>query len=635
MDDAQYNLGRFHLHEHHQAGYFTGMEPKGEDLSQWQLQGSFYGDAFLQMEKPSVAAWEVVMETENAKKTQRMIKNRESAAYTSQLEREILLLKQQNWKLKKSLLMCHTSDFAVGAVLGQMLDKKPVAVYYARKTLGGAQGQKLSRKKMSLCSAGNISLNGRQLHAHVFSLGFHLHPSLLPRLVALYASLSLLNGAVSIASSSSSPFPWNILLSHLLRSHLPHRALSLLNAVPSVSLDGFSFSSLLKACAQTRNLSLLTGLHAKLHKTGLPSGDIFLQNALLSAYAKCGEVCMAVELFEGMPQRDVVSWNAVISAFLAMGTWEKASSLLERMKTEVAPNGVTWNAVITGNWREGKAEEALSLVSRMRETGTTLDGVTFVVAMAACSELRSLKRGRELHGASLRLLCCRCERVESSLIAMYAKCGRVEMAERQFWSLERRSEAAWSAVIGGEAAWGRRERAIEFFRGGFEREGWPSEAAFLAVLSLGDVRHGRELHCRLIKTWFWGGLKVWNALVSMYCRAGRVGEAWKVFGGMGEKDRATYTAMIGGLGRERDGYMAMVLFRCMVRDDGVGVDHVAVSAALGACCRAGLLAEAQWVFENMGRLYSVVPRREHYSCMATLHARNGWFGRGRLAQAQV
>ena len=35
--------------------------------------------------------------------------------------------------------MCDASDFAVGAVLGQRIDKKPVAIYYASKTLGEAQ----------------------------------------------------------------------------------------------------------------------------------------------------------------------------------------------------------------------------------------------------------------------------------------------------------------------------------------------------------------------------------------------------------------------------------------------------------------------------------------------------------------
>jgi 16S rRNA C1402 (ribose-2'-O) methylase RsmI len=36
-------------------------------------------------------------------------------------------------------LMCDTSDFMVGAVLGQRKDKKPHVIYYASKTLNDAQ----------------------------------------------------------------------------------------------------------------------------------------------------------------------------------------------------------------------------------------------------------------------------------------------------------------------------------------------------------------------------------------------------------------------------------------------------------------------------------------------------------------
>ena len=35
--------------------------------------------------------------------------------------------------------MCDASDYAVGAVLGQQIDKKPTAIWYASKTLSEAQ----------------------------------------------------------------------------------------------------------------------------------------------------------------------------------------------------------------------------------------------------------------------------------------------------------------------------------------------------------------------------------------------------------------------------------------------------------------------------------------------------------------
>ena len=48
------------------------------------------------------------------------------------------VLQAPNWSLPFDL-MCDASDFTVGAVLGQRIDKKPVAIYYSSKTLVDAQ----------------------------------------------------------------------------------------------------------------------------------------------------------------------------------------------------------------------------------------------------------------------------------------------------------------------------------------------------------------------------------------------------------------------------------------------------------------------------------------------------------------
>jgi len=48
------------------------------------------------------------------------------------------ILQASDWSVPFEL-MCDASDFAIGAILGQRKDKKPVAIYYASKTLGEAQ----------------------------------------------------------------------------------------------------------------------------------------------------------------------------------------------------------------------------------------------------------------------------------------------------------------------------------------------------------------------------------------------------------------------------------------------------------------------------------------------------------------
>ncbi|KAI3821279.1 hypothetical protein L1987_08843 [Smallanthus sonchifolius] len=51
---------------------------------------------------------------------------------------EAPILQSPNWSLPFEI-MCDASDYVVGAVLGQRVEKKPVAIYYASKTLSDAQ----------------------------------------------------------------------------------------------------------------------------------------------------------------------------------------------------------------------------------------------------------------------------------------------------------------------------------------------------------------------------------------------------------------------------------------------------------------------------------------------------------------
>ena len=51
---------------------------------------------------------------------------------------EAPILQSPNWDLPFEI-MCDVSDFVVGAVLGQRIDKKPTAICYASKTLVDAQ----------------------------------------------------------------------------------------------------------------------------------------------------------------------------------------------------------------------------------------------------------------------------------------------------------------------------------------------------------------------------------------------------------------------------------------------------------------------------------------------------------------
>ncbi|CAM8959667.1 unnamed protein product [Rhodiola kirilowii] len=72
-------------------------------------------------------------------------------------------------------IMCDASDYAIGALLGQRIDKKPVVIYYASRTLDAAQQ--------------NYSTTEKELLAAVFALE-KFRPYLLGTKVVVYLSCS-------------------------------------------------------------------------------------------------------------------------------------------------------------------------------------------------------------------------------------------------------------------------------------------------------------------------------------------------------------------------------------------------------------------------------------------------------------
>jgi len=50
----------------------------------------------------------------------------------------ISIIKPLDWTLSFEII-CDASDFVVGAILGQRLDREPHVIYYASKTLSNAQ----------------------------------------------------------------------------------------------------------------------------------------------------------------------------------------------------------------------------------------------------------------------------------------------------------------------------------------------------------------------------------------------------------------------------------------------------------------------------------------------------------------
>ena len=130
-----------------------------------------------------------------------------------------------------------------------------------------------------------------------------------------------------------------------------------------------TFVSVIDACAQEALIGRGKQVHGQII-IGDKSGNLFnvyVCNALIDMYAKCGDMKSAENLFEMAPMRDVVTWNTLITGFAQNGHGEESLAVFRRMiEAKVEPNHVTFLGVLSGCNHAGLDNEGLQLVDFVR-----------------------------------------------------------------------------------------------------------------------------------------------------------------------------------------------------------------------------------------------------------------------------
>ncbi|XP_031103349.1 pentatricopeptide repeat-containing protein At5g03800 [Ipomoea triloba] len=98
-------------------------------------------------------------------------------------------------------------------------------------------------------------------------------------------------------------------------------------------VDEVATATVLGVCGTLGLLKLGENLHCLALKHGFLS-DVVVGNAVISMYAKCGELEDAVKAFELMPSRDLCSWNSLLAGYVlhrrgdeALDTWSRMERL--------------------------------------------------------------------------------------------------------------------------------------------------------------------------------------------------------------------------------------------------------------------------------------------------------------------
>ncbi|EYU37341.1 hypothetical protein MIMGU_mgv1a0214771mg, partial [Erythranthe guttata] len=282
-----------------------------------------------------------------------------------------------------------------------------------------------------LLSCANLELlpQGKQLHAQVITWGLHKSQALVPKLVSFYTTFGFIDEAHFIAADSNilHSLPWNVLISSYVNEGRYDEAIFAYKEMGRKRIipDRFTYPSVLKACAEKSNLEFGREVHKSINATSSLKRDLFVQNALVSMYGKCGDLETARSIFEEIPDKDEFSWNSIISEFASRGMWDQSFELFESMRVaNMKLNIITWNIIAGGCLRTGNFVGALKLIIRQRRTdGVRLDHVAVIIGLGACSRIRELKSGKVIHGFAIRNASIEYDNVKNALITLYSQCG--------------------------------------------------------------------------------------------------------------------------------------------------------------------------------------------------------------------
>ncbi|MCL7040563.1 hypothetical protein MKW94_001425 [Papaver nudicaule] len=505
----------------------------------------------------------------------------------------------------------------------------------------------------------------QQTHGHIIKTGHSNDTHLITNLLSLYSRHLRISDATQVLYSITDPdiLSFSTLISscstskHFNEALLHFRQMLKHGILP----DNVVTPSALKACAGLLGLKIGRKIHGLANVCGFES-DSFVQSSLVDMYVKCGEVKDARVLFDRMGNRNVVCWSILVAGYARQGYVDEAKELFNKMRDSgVEPNLITWNGLIAGFNYNGLASESVALLHKMHLEGFKPDGTSVSSVLPMIGKLEDLKVGIQVHSYVIKEGLGLDKWVVTALIDMYGKCGCASEMLQVFKEMAQMDVGSCNALVCGLSRNGRVDDALEMFRQ-FKNQGlqldvvsWTSmiasctqngkdvEALELfremqvagvkpnsvtipcilpACANIAALMRGKAAHCFSVRRNFFYDVYVGTALIDMYGKCGKLGDARICFDRMPTRNLASWNAIMGGYAMHGKSKEAIEIFELM-KKIGQKPNFISFTCILSACSQSGLAEEGWNYFKSMSVDYGIDARIEHYTCMITLLGRSG------------
>lgn len=432
----------------------------------------------------------------------------------------------------------------------------------------------------------------RALHASILKLGEDTH--LGNAVIAAYIKLGLVVDAYGVFMGMSTPdvVSYSALISSFSKLNRETEAIQLFfrMRISGIEPNEYSFVAILTACIRSLELEMGLQVHALAIKLGY-SQLVFVANALIGLYGKCGCLDHAIHLFDEMPQRDIASWNTMISSLVKGLSYEKALELFRVLN-------------------QNKAFKA--------------DQFTLSTLLTACARCHARIQGREIHAYAIRIGLENNLSVSNAIIGFYTRCGSLNHVAALFERMPFRDIITWTEMITAYMEFGLVDLAVDMFNKmpeknsvsynalltGFckNNEGLKALNLFVRMVQEGaeltdftltgvinacglllKLEISRQIHGFIIKFGFRSNACIEAALIDMCSKCGRMDDADRMFQSLSTDggNSIIQTSMICGYARNGLPEEAICLFYRCQSEGTMVLDEVAFTSILGVCGTLG------------------------------------------------
>ncbi|XP_062198466.1 pentatricopeptide repeat-containing protein At3g24000, mitochondrial [Phragmites australis] len=324
---------------------------------------------------------------------------------------------------------------------------------------------RLYHSLITACAQTRSLDDAKTIHAHLAGSRLAGDAFLCNSLIHLYCKCGAVSDARRVFDEmlNRDMVSWTSLIAGYAQNDMSVEAVGLLPGMLRARFkpNGFTFASLLKAAGACAGRGIGEQIHALSVKCNWDE-DVYVGSALLDMYARCGQMDMAIAVFDRLDSK----------------------------------NGVSWNVLIAGFARKGDGETTLMTFAEMQRNGFEATHFTYSSVFSAIAGIGVLEQGKWVHAHMIKSGQKLTAFVGNTMLDMYAKSGSMVDARKVFDRMDKKDLVTWNTMLTAFAQYGIGKEAVAHFEE-MRKCGIPlNQISFLSILTAcshgGLVKEGKH-----------------------------------------------------------------------------------------------------------------------------------------------